>query len=1090
MPSGTDTHASSTARDPSRTEPEAEAVSTRAPAAGDTGAQETMPAGPAIMREESGRDTDRDAGQARERAGGGPEAVVLVNAATDPPWLTRRPERRQMTTGGGDLGLADTHHGEPAIEGKGERDDRPGTDEINTLSTDSELASTAPASRSARPRRSRKLRYRRGATIGRYIVLDTVGAGTMGTVYAAYDPELDRRIAVKLLATSQSRSLKARLRLLREARALARLSHPNVIQVYDVGVQNDDVFVAMELIEGESLHAVTQAQPRPAWRNVLRWYVEAARGLTAAHAVGLIHRDFKPSNVLIGRDGRVRVADFGLAAAVHRDLTDQTDLSLVAAGGDISAINTLAGEVTPSADAEETEAEEAAEEAEEAAAAPPGPGFDAHITDPGTVMGTPAFMAPEQHSGGDVGPHADQYSFCVALYAGLYGDLPFSAADTQRPMVELFTQKVREQIAPPPPDTDVPEWLRSVVVRGLRAQPEQRWPSMAALIAALEDDPVVRRRRNVRTAIAVIALVMLTGLTIFGWLRTPGMQPGAACQGSERQLEGAWDQGAREAMRASFLATARPYAQATFDRVSGIFDRYAADWAAMRTEACEATRVREEQSEQTLDLRMYCLRQRKSRLQALTQILAQDASAEVLDGSIRAAMDLPAVDHCGDIDALMAKVPPPADRATRSAVESLEERLDRADALADSAGRYRDALVEALAALDQSKSVSYLPIQARAMFSAAKLRRRVGETDAAEALLRELIPLAARVRDDALVARAWAELLWGMGYVEGRHQDALDLSLAAQAAVERTGDELLRAELWLTLGAIVYSTGEYGRAAEYEARALDAQERALGPKHPTVAQSLNNLAASLTEMADPQAARPLHERALAIRSEILGASHPLVAQSMMNLARTLAELDEIDQALDLHQRAVAGFEASLGPAHWLVGYALDSQGHTLLQKGEYERARAVFERALAVREAAQGKDHPGLADSLVGMGEVYLAQDNPEAALRWFERALALGENAGKRTLARGRFGRARALWSTGRDHALALELAGQAREGYRALGLAREQERVKAWLDERAPGHASGAVPGPATEPVTEPVIEPRGEAVAGDAVAPPAPR
>jgi serine/threonine protein kinase/tetratricopeptide (TPR) repeat protein len=1071
MPSGTDIRSSSAARDPSRTELDvaSDARSASAPSARDA-MQDTMPAaseqapagGQPQEREDSARNSDEDAGHARDSAGLGPEALVLVAAATDPPWLTRRPgqgpaEMRAQTTGGGDLGLADTYHGAPSS--KSESEDRPGTDEIDTLGTDSEMASTAPASRSARPRRSRQLRYRRGAAIGRYIVLDTVGAGTMGTVYAAYDPELDRRIAVKLLATNQSRSLKARLRLLREARALARLSHPNVIQVYDVGVQNDEVFVAMELIEGESLHAMTHAQPRPAWRNVLRWYVEAARGLAAAHAVGQIHRDFKPSNVLIGRDSRVRVADFGLAAAVHRDLTEQTDLSVVAAGGDISAASTLADAAPPGAAGPQDEDDEETGLSS--------PGFDAHITDPGTVMGTPAFMAPEQHSGGDVGPHADQYSFCVALYAGLYGELPFSAADAQRPMVELFTQKVREQIAPPPPDTDVPEWLRSVVLRGLRAQPEQRWPSMAALIAALEDDPVVRRRRTVRTGAAIVALVMLTGLTVFGWLRTPGIQLGAACRDSQRQLAGVWDQDVRQAIRASFLATARPYAQATFDRVSGILDRYAADWAAMRTEACEATRVREEQSEQTLDLRMYCLRQRQSRLQALTQILAQDASPEVLDGSIRAAMDLPGVAHCGDIDALMAKVPPPEDRATRAVVESLEARLDRADALADSAGRYRDALVEAMAALDQSKSVSYLPIQARAMFSAAKLRRRVGDTAAAEALLRELIPLAARVRDDALAARAWAELLWSMGYVEGRHQDALDLALAAQAAVERTGDELLRAELWLTLGAIVYSMGEYGRAAEYEARALDAQERTLGPKHPTVAQALNNLAASLTEMDDPEAARPLHERALAIRTEILGASHPLVAQSMMNLARTLAELGEVDQALELHQRAVTGFEASLGPAHWLVGAALNSQGHTLLQKGEHEQARVVFERALAVREAAQGRNHPALADSLIGLGEVYLAQANPEAALRWFERALVIGENAGKRTLARARFGRAQALWSTGRERDLALDLAGQALTGYQALGLARAAERVRAWLDGHAPGHssepASAAAPGAA---------------------------
>jgi serine/threonine protein kinase/tetratricopeptide (TPR) repeat protein len=1036
-----------------------------------------MPAMPpgSDIRASSG--TARPAHPAKPAAGAarGPALHETLPAAP----VHMPPDERELEA----LGLADTYHGEaprgPSSdetsseatgEASSEASSRPGHD-VEAPGMASELASTQTAPREVRVRRGRP-RYRRGATIGRYIVLDTVGAGTMGTVYAAYDPELDRRIAVKLLATGQSRSLKARMRLLREARALARLSHPNVIQVYDVGVQNDDVFVAMELIEGESLHDVTHAQPPPPWRQVLRWYIEAARGLAAAHAVGLIHRDFKPSNVLMGRDGRVRVADFGLAAAVQRDQAEQTDISLVVAGDDISAVRTLSDDaplepvddaLDAAAAAENDDDDDDDDDGDNQETNPASSGLDLHITDPGTVMGTPAFMAPEQHSSNDVGPQADQYSFCVALYAGLHGHLPFPAGGGKSAMADLLTRKAREQIEPPPSGTDVPAWLHGVVVRGLAARPEQRWPSMNALIAALEDDPDARRRRIARALTAALAVVALTGLAVFGWLRTPPPSlPAMACQpsDSERQLAGVWDAEVRADVRAALLATARPYAQATFDRVSSILDAYAASWIAMRTEACEATSIRKEQSEQALDLRMYCLRQRRSRLQALTQVLAQDRSAAVLDDSVRAAMDLPSVDRCGDIDALLATIAPPEAPAVRSAVEDLQARLDRAEALAASAGRYREALVEALAVLDESKSVAYLPIQAQAMFSAAKMRRRAGDTAAAEALLRELIPLAARVHDDVLAAQAWAELLWVIGYIEARHAEALALSLAAQAAVERTGDELLRAELWLTLGGIESARGEYGRAAEYEARALDAQQGALGPAHPTVAQSLNNLAVSLGEMGDHQAARPLLERALAMRTELLGPTHPLVAQSMTNLARTLAELDALDQAMELHERSLALFESSLGPAHWMVGYALDSKGQTLLRQQDYEQARVAFERALAVREAAQGPNHPGLADSLIGLGEVYLAQANPEAALRWLDRALALGEAAGRRTLARARFGRARALWEVGRERPLALTLASQALDDHRALGLAREQERVARWLTERRHGTPAGAQP------------------------------
>jgi serine/threonine protein kinase/tetratricopeptide (TPR) repeat protein len=1033
MPSGTDMHTSDASRDPTPNEPAAAPVAE--PARRDSTPVEsvvlvdaldvTTPPAPGDASPENQPDDQPDASPENQ-----------ADASPDKPADA--------------IGLADTHHG----AGVGASADESESDELATLGMDTELASTEPAApRSARARRSRQARYRRGATIGRYIVLDTVGAGTMGTVYAAYDPELDRRIAVKLLSTSQSRSLKARMRLLREARALARLSHPNVIQVYDVGVQNDDVFVAMELIEGSSLDHVTAAEPRPGWRQVVEWFIESARGLAAAHAVGIIHRDFKPSNVLIGRDGRVRVADFGLAAAIHRDLSDQTELSLVGVEASISAIRTLSEGPPVEGDTPD----------ESSVGRAP---LDAHITDPGTIMGTPAFMAPEQHSGDEVGPQADQYSFCVALYAGLYGYLPFPVPESQRPMVELLTQKVREQIAPPPAGTEVPAWLHAVVIRGMAARPEQRWPSMTALMDALMDDPVVRRRRVQRTGAAIATVAVIIGLGAYGWLR-PGVAAGPSCQDSARYLAGVWDESTRQAVRGAFQGTARPYASVTFERVAGILDDYAADWTAMRTEACEATFLRKEQSEQTLDLRMYCLHQRRSRLSALTQLLAQDTTTQVLDNSVRAAMALPPVDYCGDIDALMATIPPPEDPGVRATVEALQARLDRADALADNAGRYREALVEALAVLDESKGVTYLPIQARAMFLTARMRRRVGDTAAAEALLRELVPLAARVQDDALVARAWSELLWGIGYVEARHEEALALSLAAEAAVERTGDDLLRADLWLTLGAILYSKGEYGRAAEYETRALDAQESALGPKHPDVAQALNNLAVSLGDMDDHQAARPLLERALAIRAELLGPKHPLVAQSMTNLAHTMAELGELAPARELHERAVAVFEESLGPAHWLVGYALDRKAYTLWRMGEHEEARVMYERAIAVREAAQGKTHPGLAESLLGLGEVLLAQGNPHSAVPAFERALELGDGAGSRILARSRFGLARALWDAQRDQERALALGRQALDDYSRLGRTREQERVARWLsDHRRPPDGAGAAAAAAATP------------------------
>jgi len=154
----------------------------------------------------------------------------------------------------------------------------------------------------------------RGASIGRYVVLSLVGRGGMGDVYAAYDPELDRKVAVKLLRVKPGNGVsltEGRQRTLREAQAIARLSHPNVVVVFDVGTFEDKVFIAMEFVEGNTLAYWSEAQPRT-WQEILKVFVSAGRGLEAAHEKGLVHRDFKPDNVMIGRDGQVRVMDFGL----------------------------------------------------------------------------------------------------------------------------------------------------------------------------------------------------------------------------------------------------------------------------------------------------------------------------------------------------------------------------------------------------------------------------------------------------------------------------------------------------------------------------------------------------------------------------------------------------------------------------------------------------------------------------------------------------------------------------------------------------------------------------------------------------------
>ncbi|HRI54187.1 MAG TPA: serine/threonine-protein kinase, partial [Pseudomonadota bacterium] len=290
----------------------------------------------------------------------------------------------------------------------------------------------------------------RGASIGRYIVVGCIGSGGMGVVYAAYDPELDRKVATKLLrkSTSGGPNGQGRVRLLREAQAMARLSHPQVIGVFDVGTLGDQVFIAMEFVDGGTLTKWLSEAPRTQ-KEIIEKFTLAGRGLSAAHAAGLVHRDFKPDNVLVGHDGRVRVMDFGLAHSVgsseERSEDSQAEVSQeTSASGSQSMGGALA----------------------------------LRLTRTGALLGTPRYMSPEQYEGKKTDPRTDQFSFCVALYEALFKVPPF-AGET---FSALGHNVVRGRVLSPPPEAKVPAPIRQVILRGLSVRPSDRFPSMDALL--------------------------------------------------------------------------------------------------------------------------------------------------------------------------------------------------------------------------------------------------------------------------------------------------------------------------------------------------------------------------------------------------------------------------------------------------------------------------------------------------------------------------------------------------------------------------------------------------------------------------------
>ncbi|HTA19669.1 MAG TPA: serine/threonine-protein kinase, partial [Polyangia bacterium] len=557
----------------------------------------------------------------------------------------------------------------------------------------------------------------RGTVVGRFVVLGRLGAGGMGEVYAAYDPELDRKVAVKLLRAALSGSADGRALLLREAQATAKLQHPNVVVIYDVGTLGERVFIAMELIEGQTLRAWVNST-RPSWREVLAVFMAAGRGLAAAHDAGIVHRDFKPDNVMITRDGQVRVMDFGLARAISRPSAAR---SAVDADGDLV--------VTPAAT----------------------PYLDVELTRAGARVGTPAYMALEQILPGLViDTRTDQFSFCVTLYEALYGERPFGADDPGLLKLHVAAEKVR----PPPPHCRVPPWIRRILLRGLRSKREERFPTMAVLLAALADDPAVRRRK----AIAVASAVGLVAVAALGAHRLDGAASRhRLCDGGPGRLTGTWEvagtpSGRRERIHRAFMESGAAFAATAFDGAARLLDQYAERWAASYAEACESTNLRGEQSTEVLDLRMGCLNERLGNLRALTDVFAQ-ADKLVVEYAASAAGALPSLDACADVELLRSVAEPPSDPDNRRRVEQVRQELARFIAERDS-GQCMSAAARADALVATVDATGYEPLRAEVLVAAGRLGDQCA--DAAQGIERLKAGYNAAIdgRDDRVAAEA------------------------------------------------------------------------------------------------------------------------------------------------------------------------------------------------------------------------------------------------------------------------------------------------------------------------------------------------
>ena len=846
----------------------------------------------------------------------------------------------------------------------------------------------------------------RGASIGRYVVLGLVGRGGMGEVYAAYDHELDRKVAVKLLRVKPGNGVslaEGRQRTLREAQAIARLSHPNVVIVYDVGTFEDQVFIAMEFVDGNTVTYWLQSQTR-SWREVLKVFMAAGRGLQAAHDKELVHRDFKPDNVMVGRDGSVRVMDFGLARQVgersERAPARSASEAAAAMSGD-EPLSTLVinQEQDPQVD---TDTQEIFNHSGL---------FNTQLTRTGAMMGTPAYMSPEQFLGTATDARTDQFSFCIALYEALYGQRPF----TGNSMFALTANVVQGNVKEPPEATKVPVWVRRILLRGLRPNADERFPSIKALLEALEKDPAVaRRRRALTVAGALVPLAIGLGV------RQSLANHQSVCEGGPGRLAGVWELPAvgdaesprQAAIHQAFLATKKTYAVDVYASVKRILGTYAQGWAGMYREACEATQVRGEQSAEVLDLRMSCLQERLGGLRALTQVFS-DASGEVVENAVGAASALGTLDRCADVPLLRAVVRPPEDPATRARVDDLRRQLADRKARYD-AGRWREGVDTTAAFVTEVRALGYSPLVAETLAFVGNQRMHLDDPGHGVHELEEAVQLSDASRDDDVRAVAASNLVWAYGYLEGKYAEAHRWAKTSESVLERLGGHELE-HAWL----------------------------------------LNNLAVVEGTEGRREEALRAHMEALALKEKVRGPDDADVGISEGNIAIVLEDLGRNQEALGHVDRAIDILGKGMGFEHPDVATQLSNRGEILNALGRYRDARQSFERARIVWERELGLDARILAYALTGIGVSYLGERDAVSAVAPLERAWKIREAKESDPEQRGEtlFALARALWDSERDRQRSEALAQDAREAYARVSGTAKAADVQAWLAQRKKG-------------------------------------
>jgi tRNA A-37 threonylcarbamoyl transferase component Bud32 len=776
-----------------------------------------------------------------------------------------------------------------------------------------------------------------GISVGRYRLDARLGHGTYGVVYRALDPQLDRSIAIKILVHTHRHPEVVRARMLREAQALAQLRHPNVVAVYDIGCGpvpprgEQSVYLVMELVRGTTLSEWI-AGSRPDWRRIVEAYFDAGRALAAAHAVGVIHRDFKPSNVMRADDGAIKVLDFGLAHC----------------GDAWSEVETLEGPVE-SASTRQNEV----------------------LTATGAVLGTPRYMAPEQCYGDPVDHATDQYALSVSLYEGLFGRPPYDAKSMER----LAMQKQRP-IPRRCPDVRVPAAVYRVLRRAMAPAPRARFASMQCLVDALERASAPRRRRKVMVAFGALAVAAVAT----AWM-LPTTTSDGSCELPEID-ETRWDQAQRDRVHGVVHAEDRYTPEMTWKRIVPRVDRHLAQWRALRADACIA--MRSPVGPAPSPARMRCIRRG---IENFDRTLAALGDPAQWPSSVRALWSLRAPQGCA--------LAQPASGRDPTILEALElDRIDAELTeltLTTVEGPKRNARLFVTHALARARALEDHALVVRLLLARSDAEAGDMRLPDAAATVQQAAAHAAAAGDLQLAAEAAPRTLRYVAEMDpdeaGFEAARAEVARYVAAAGEPAGPA---AELAEYTGLYYTRRGAFDRGRAAFERVDD-----LAARHPdevgafTLSKSLMSLSAIEMQEQDYAAATRSLQRSIEAAPPVAVAGREALALAKTQLSGLLYFQGRLDESGQAVLEAITLQHALYGDGVTDVTWEISWYGNILFAQGAADQGIALMTSALERAQALQGELSPQLLPMIANLVRAELARENWDAALAWSERRIA-----------------------------------------------------------------------------------------------------